>query len=839
MNMNVPFLWVQLIAVCGYILLLLAFLAVKKNKVIRSFIVLLTVYLLWTGGSLFMRMQLYPGYEFWYRLSIMSLFAITFFFYVFMCEITQTRGYLLKLFWGIGTVIIVVLTGLDVFLKVPVKEVVDGHIIFVYDMRWPVAIPSVFIFFELLSVLRMFIRAAKKNGISAPWIMPIFLGMAVQFVGNIVAIVPGNIFPYDILSGIINGMLLFYALYKRRLFKLTLLVSRGTLFGVALALSSVLLAMLASSLEQGLIRYFPFLGGQTIVVVAVLFVLVTALLFKVLQLLTDSLFVKEELVQAEQIKEFTTKISKSLSLSDISSELVNVVRGVLGVSKCYICLRDASGDYPTVYTANPLDRTDFRISRSTPMVRWFIENDGCIVLKDFKRTPMYKAMWESEKRQLEKLHIGCFVPLKCDNGLVGMLLLAEKNKNAAYTFDDITFLEAIRSVASIAINNANLYEKTLREAQTDHLTGLYNRKYFEEKLASAFEACRDDSLALVILNLDDFKLYNQLYGNREGDQALKNIARIILGCVGKQGIAARYSGKEFAIILPGMDTRRALEIAKGIGQQVAAMNHGADNETMKTITLSGGVCAYPYAAATVKQLMDNADMAVYKAKHSGKNKILVFTTDAVSTDGAKPDAESYGGRYAEYAPTIYALTAAIDAKDHYTFSHSQKVAEYATTLAAAAGMNEDYIHIIQESALLHDIGKISIPEHILSKPGRLTDEERAIMQTHVESSIAIIRHLPSLDYVVPSVVGHHERWDGRGYPRGIKGEDIPLSARCLAVADSFDAMTAERPYKKALPVEYALGEIEKNAGTQFDPNLATLFVRLVRSGKIHVGKPSV
>ncbi|MEG2204878.1 MAG: HD domain-containing phosphohydrolase, partial [Oscillospiraceae bacterium] len=241
----------------------------------------------------------------------------------------------------------------------------------------------------------------------------------------------------------------------------------------------------------------------------------------------------------------------------------------------------------------------------------------------------------------------------------------------------------------------------------------------------------------------------------------------------------------------------------------------------------GGVCVYPYAASTVTQLVGNADMAVYNAKRSGKNKILAYSMDAphTTTDGGEVGSQP---GYSDYASTIYALTAAIDAKDHYTFNHSQNVARYATALGAAIGLNEEHIKILNEAALLHDIGKIGIPEQILTKPDPLTDEESRIMQTHVENSISIIRHLPSLDYVIPTAIGHHERWDGTGYPRGISGEDIPLGARCLAIADTFDAMTSNRPYRKALPVETALTEIASMAGSQFDPRLVPVFLDLVR-----------
>ena len=258
---------------------------------------------------------------------------------------------------------------------------------------------------------------------------------------------------------------------------------------------------------------------------------------------------------------------------------------------------------------------------------------------------------------------------------------------------------------------------------------------------------------------------------------------------------------------------------------------------LKAITVSAGISAAPYAAKNVKELMENVDLAVYHVKHSGKNGIQVFDTmfrnankNIVSTNRAHI--------YQEYESTIYALTAAIDAKDHYTFSHSTNVAYYATALATALGMNEDMVEIIRQAALLHDVGKIGIPEYVLNKADKLTDDEYETIKGHVEASIDIIRHLPSLDYVIPAVIGHHERYDGKGYPRRIAGEDIPLTARILCVADSFDAMTSKRCYKELMPVEKALRIIREEEGKQFDPDMAEVFIHIFREGKIHLAEPA-
>jgi putative nucleotidyltransferase with HDIG domain len=187
----------------------------------------------------------------------------------------------------------------------------------------------------------------------------------------------------------------------------------------------------------------------------------------------------------------------------------------------------------------------------------------------------------------------------------------------------------------------------------------------------------------------------------------------------------------------------------------------------------------------------------------------------------------------EYAPTIYALTAAIDAKDHYTFSHSENVSVLATQLAQAIGLDNEHVEMIRQAGLLHDIGKISIPEHILTKTSRLTNEEYNIIKSHVENSIAMIRHLPSLDYVIPIAISHHERYDGKGYPRGLSGEEIPVGGRCLGIADAFDAIVSRRPYKEPVSIPEALKEIERNLGKQFDPVIGNVFINLVKDGTIN------
>jgi diguanylate cyclase (GGDEF)-like protein/putative nucleotidyltransferase with HDIG domain len=387
-----------------------------------------------------------------------------------------------------------------------------------------------------------------------------------------------------------------------------------------------------------------------------------------------------------------------------------------------------------------------------------------------------------------------------------------------------------------------MYEKIFREARVDSLTGAYNYRYFVDKLDEEYQLCMDDCLTLALLDVDDLRLYNQLYGVEEGDNALKKIYDEIVLCVGGAGLVFRTSGKVFALLLPGMDAHQASVLTKEIRHKVSLINDSEGRRQMKSLSVSVGICSSPYAASSAKELMDNTDLATYNAKQSGKDQTVIFKGSSElkpvhleeRTDEIVNRIKTENNDYHNALAMISALTAAIDAKDHYTCSHSKNVAHYSAALAVAAGLNGYQVRMIYTAGLLHDIGKISVPESVLNKTGKLTDTEYSNMKDHVNNSIEMIRHLPDMDYVIPAVLGHHERYDG--YPRGIAGENIPVSARCLSIADVFDAMTTDRPYRKGLNIETATAEIERGAGTQFDPVLAKLFAKLVRSGDIVLRK---
>lgn len=830
------YVFISVTALYFYMFLMIAFMSAKKSRLVKDFIAVLGAMILWTGGSLLMRLRAGPSYQLWFHLSLAGICLVP---YAFLCFIRDFCGHPSRSSHRIWLLLILLANGYNMatgnLITAPEITVVGDKACFIYHMTWHVTALYGICFLVIIHAA-VIIWGFRKNRSVCSKVIPLLSGILLLFAGNM-AVPMFHGFPIDILAGVANACVMFYTLYSRHVFRMTLLISRGNCYVTAMAISALAFYNVAQILDQMIRTAAPVLAPFSVMIVATLTMIVTMIIYTAAKGFFDKLFIKDEVSQTERLSEYTSLVSQSLRLAEILQGLVTVITDTLHVKKIYICIKDEQGNYPAVFSSSPLDDKNFVLNSTAPVISWLKSHDSCLLIRDFKRTVEYKSMWEEEKRQFENLKIECLLPLKDGDDLAGLVLLGGKEKKgkmrSGYSEEDIIFLNSIESVSSIAVKNSRLYEKAYEEARTDELTGLLNRKHFYEELEKMVLKCQKSSLALVIFNVDDFKLYNQLYGNQEGDKALVHIARIIQGTVGDRGRCARYSGKEFAVILPDYDIYSAQNLAENISRQIQNMNRDSSETYLKPLTVSCGICAIPYAAASLSELVSNADCAVYHVKRSGKNGIRVYSDGIIGVrDTDEGLAKKHRSMYSEYAPTIYALTAAIDAKDHYTFQHSKNVAYYAEAMGQALRTSDEYREILKESALLHDIGKIGIPENILNKKGKLTKDEYDIMKRHVEASVEIIRHLPSMDYVIPAVIGHHERYDGKGYPRRIAGKDIPLAARILCIADSFDAMVSKRSYKSSMSVEFAINELEMGAGTQFDPELVPVFVELIQSGAV-------
>jgi HD-GYP domain-containing protein (c-di-GMP phosphodiesterase class II) len=294
----------------------------------------------------------------------------------------------------------------------------------------------------------------------------------------------------------------------------------------------------------------------------------------------------------------------------------------------------------------------------------------------------------------------------------------------------------------------------------------------------------------------------------------------VLGQVGKRlrqgGEAFRLGGDEFAVLMPGLKGQQAFSAANSIVERVA----GLDLEHIGTITVSAGLATYPVQGVGRDELIRLADSALYWAKEHGKNQVRAYRPDVVELAelrrlAAGPD------RAARYRAAA-SLAKAVDARDVYTGSHSERVGELAARIATRMGADAELIELIRLAGSLHDLGKLAIPEEILRKPAPLTEAERLVLERHPQIGFRMLESL-GVDPVADWVLHHHERWDGGGYPDGLPADRIPLGARIIFVADAYDAMTSDRVYRRRLTAHDALAELQRCSGTQFDPEVVAAF----------------
>ncbi|WP_169332853.1 bifunctional diguanylate cyclase/phosphohydrolase [Effusibacillus pohliae] len=357
----------------------------------------------------------------------------------------------------------------------------------------------------------------------------------------------------------------------------------------------------------------------------------------------------------------------------------------------------------------------------------------------------------------------------------------------------------------------------------DELTGLYNHRYFQEKLNEM--VAKGETVSLLLLDLDYFKIYNDMYGHPQGDKLLQEISKELVKEIPEHGVVCRYGGEEFAVLLPGTESEEALAIAESIRTRIAGHSfYGMEHMPKKRITVSVGVSTYPRMATSKENLIMLADEALYKVKYTSRNKVQLYSS---LVDELKSHFQ-FGQAETELIQMIKTFLMIINSKDRYTFGHTERDMEYAEALARKIGLPEEEIKFIRYGALLHDIGKVEVPTEILNKKTRLTDEEWEIMKMHVIWGEEIVKPIRELAPCLPIIRHHHERYDGKGYPDGLAGTDIPLAARILTVVDSFDAMTTNRPYQKTKTIPEAIEELRRCSGTQFDPELVEPFIEVIK-----------
>jgi diguanylate cyclase (GGDEF)-like protein/putative nucleotidyltransferase with HDIG domain len=365
-----------------------------------------------------------------------------------------------------------------------------------------------------------------------------------------------------------------------------------------------------------------------------------------------------------------------------------------------------------------------------------------------------------------------------------------------------------------ALQRARHYEEMRQQADVDFVTGLFNHRFMQVCLQRviAAEATRKRNFALLLMDVDDFKTINDTYGHSVGDRVLQAVADQLKLMTDRVGTVGRFGGDEFIVVLPNHSRQEACAFAQAFQDWLANFALRTPGGQSIAIVVSCGLAVFPEDGERRQELLAVADARLYQSKrpdrHSSGHRRNRRERPALGTFGF-----------------LEGLVTSVNNKDHYTRAHCESTAEYAAMLAQEIGLSPSAQRTLRLAALLHDVGKICIPDDILSKSGQLTPAEFAVIKHHVSIAEHLIVDVPNAAEVRKIARHHHERFDGRGYPDGLQGEEIPHLARVLAVGDAFSAMTLDRPHRKGLPREEAYAELQRVTGTQLDPILVQAFGR--------------
>jgi diguanylate cyclase (GGDEF)-like protein/PAS domain S-box-containing protein len=444
------------------------------------------------------------------------------------------------------------------------------------------------------------------------------------------------------------------------------------------------------------------------------------------------------------------------------------------------------------------------------------------------------------------------IPMKKKNGdifyadISAYPIILQDKEYLVCLFRDIT--EQKKSAQKLEVLNKYLIktnEKLKYIAMRDFDTGLYNYHYLVDAVESEFARAKryHAAFSMIMLDIDYFRSINEVYGTKFGDKIIKQLSARLTKLVRQYDNVVRYSGEEFAVLCPSTDEKEAVKLARRVSTDIRLENFGGHDHTVR-LKVSIGVASFPHTKAVKgMDIVDAAQKATEEAKDLGGSRVCCYgdTGKVEIKEGNRTRSNVRGLKrkldkltkktHQNLVEAIFAFARTIEMKDHYTGEHGEKTVFYATEIARRLKMPQDEIERIRQAAVLHDLGKVGISDNVLLKKGKLNKKEIEEIKKHPQIAADILRPIQVLREIIPYIFYHHEHWDGSGYPIGLKGAEIPIGARIIAISDVYQALCSDRPYRKALSKAKAISVLKKGSGTHFDPKVVNTLMDIIKKEK--------
>jgi len=530
----------------------------------------------------------------------------------------------------------------------------------------------------------------------------------------------------------------------------------------------------------------------------------------------------EALMRAEQqtrelqlLAEVSRALSAQLSLHTLYRTVCREVRRVMDAAVFFVELLSDDGATLTMEycVEGDVELTIQPLPLARSIADRVVRSNAPIVLQS--QAEIYAGPFHTLSLDEEFVHSIAMAPLRLGNRCLGVIS-AQSYTERAYDESAVRLLAAIAEQMALAVQNARMFADAENRADRDPLTNIYHHRYLKTRLEEEVKRAERSgaTFSVLMLDIDRFKLVNDNFGHPAGDEALRMLTAVLLATCRVSDVVGRYGGDEFLTILVDSDEAHALNVAERIRHALAISVLELDGAHIP-LSASIGVAEYPRDGRTASDLIATADAALYQSKRSG-----------VPVGGPRSPASLPVVLKGNFAP-VSELLAALLARDPTTRMHLEQVNQLAERYASVAGYSEAETDVLLLASVLHDVGKIAIPDQVLCKPSGLTSDERRLVKRHPEVGAMLLEHIPGFKEVARTVLHHHERYDGAGYPRGLAGDQIPKLSRVVSIIDAYSAMTDDRPYHKGMPQAAALAELRRFAGTQFDAEMVELFAGLL------------